>query len=29
LRFFDSQAAPTLRPRLRITYLPRSEFVLP
>jgi hypothetical protein len=29
LRFYSSEAAVTLRPRLRITYLPRSEFALP
>lgn len=30
LRFFNSKAStPSLRPRLRITYLPRSEFALP
>lgn len=29
LRFYSSEAAATLRPRLRITYLPRSEFALP
>ncbi len=29
LRFFSSEAPAALRPRLRITYLPRSEFVLP
>lgn len=30
LRFFSSTAStPSLRPRLRITYLPRSEFALP
>lgn len=29
LRFFSSRAPAALRPRLRITYLPKSEFVLP
>ncbi|MFO0074111.1 MAG: hypothetical protein ACK55A_18775 [Gemmatimonas sp.] len=29
LRFFSRTAAPALRPKLRITYLPKSEFVLP
>lgn len=29
LRFFSSKAESSLRPRLRITYLPRAEFVLP
>lgn len=29
LRFFSAEAAPALRPKLRITYLPKSEFVLP
>jgi len=29
LRFFSSEASPALRPKLRITYLPKSEFVLP
>jgi hypothetical protein len=29
LRFYSSEAPVNLRPRLRITYLPRSEFVLP
>ncbi len=29
LRFFSSEAASSLRPRLRITYLPRSEFAIP
>ncbi len=29
LRFYSSEAPASLRPRLRITYLPRSEFVLP
>ncbi len=29
LQFHDRTAAPALRPRLRITYLPRSEFALP
>ncbi len=29
LRFYSSEAPAALRPRLRITYLPRSEFVLP
>jgi hypothetical protein len=29
LRFFSSEAAVGLRPRLRITYLPKSEFALP
>lgn len=29
LRFYSSEAPVSLRPRLRITYLPRSEFVLP
>lgn len=29
LRFFSSEAAAGLRPRLRITYLPRADFVLP
>lgn len=29
LRFFNSKAPAAVRPRLRITYLPRSEFVLP
>ena len=29
LRFHSSKAAAALRPRLRITYLPRSEFALP
>jgi hypothetical protein len=29
LRFFNSKAAAGLRPKLRITYLPKSEFVLP
>ncbi|MDQ8161779.1 MAG: hypothetical protein P3C10_04250 [Gemmatimonadota bacterium] len=29
LRFYSSKAAASLRPRLRITYLPRSEFALP
>ncbi len=29
LRFFSSEAAASLRPRLRITYLPRSEFAIP
>lgn len=29
LQFFDLTAAPDLRPRLRITYLPRTEFALP
>lgn len=29
LRFHSSEAAPALRPRLRITYLPRTEFALP
>ena len=29
LRFFSSKAPAALRPRLRITYLPRSEFALP
>ncbi len=29
LRFFSSEASPALRPRLRITYLPRSETAIP
>ncbi len=29
LRFFSSKAAASLRPRLRITYQPRSEFAIP
>jgi hypothetical protein len=29
LRFFSSEAPSALRPKLRITYLPRSEFALP
>lgn len=29
LRFFSSEAPANLRPRLRITYLPRTEFALP
>jgi len=29
LRFFSSEAAPALRPRLRITYLPRTESAIP
>ncbi|MCA0375979.1 MAG: hypothetical protein LCH84_09965 [Gemmatimonadetes bacterium] len=29
LRFFSSEAAAGLRPRLRITYLPKSEFAIP
>lgn len=29
LRFFSSEAPAALRPRLRITYLPRTEFALP
>ncbi|WP_411279924.1 hypothetical protein [Gemmatimonas sp.] len=29
LRFYSSKAPAALRPRLRITYLPRSEFALP
>jgi hypothetical protein len=29
LRFFSRTAAPALRPKLRITFLPKSEFVLP
>jgi hypothetical protein len=29
LRFFSSEAPAGLRPRLRITYLPRTEFALP
>jgi hypothetical protein len=29
LRFFSSKAPLSVRPRLRITYLPRSEFALP
>lgn len=29
LRFFSSEAPAGLRPRLRITYLPRAEFALP
>lgn len=29
LRFFNSKAAASLRPRLRITYLPKSEFAIP
>ena len=29
LRFFSSEAAAGLRPRLRITYFPRKEFALP
>lgn len=29
LRFFSSEAAASLRPRLRVTFLPKSEFVLP
>ncbi len=29
LRFFSSEAPAGLRPRLRITYLPKSEFALP
>ncbi len=29
LRFFSSEAAPELRPRLRITYLPRTESSVP
>ncbi|HYW29965.1 MAG TPA: hypothetical protein VE869_00565 [Gemmatimonas sp.] len=29
LRFFSSEAAPGLRPRLRITYLPRTQTALP
>jgi hypothetical protein len=29
LRFFSSEAPAALRPRLRITYLPKSEFALP
>lgn len=29
VRFFSSKAAANLRPRLRITYLPKAEFVLP
>ena len=29
LRFFSRTAAPSLRPKLRITFLPKSEFVLP
>ncbi len=29
LRFYSSEAAASLRPRLRITYLPRTEFALP
>jgi hypothetical protein len=28
-RFFSSEAAPALRPRLRLTYLPRTEAALP
>lgn len=29
LRFFNSKAAAAVRPKLRITYLPRSEYALP
>jgi hypothetical protein len=29
LRFFSSEAVPAVRPKLRITFLPKSEFVLP
>lgn len=29
VRFFDRSASPALRPRLRITYMPRTEFSLP
>jgi hypothetical protein len=29
LRFFSSEASPSLRPRLRLTYLPRSETAIP
>jgi hypothetical protein len=29
LRFFSVEAAPALRPRLRISYIPRTEFALP
>lgn len=29
IRFFDRSAPPSLRPRLRITYMPRTEFSLP
>lgn len=29
LRFFSHEAAPSLRPRLRITYLPRTQVALP
>jgi len=29
VRFFDRSAPPALRPRLRITYMPRTEFSLP
>lgn len=29
LRFFSSEAVPAMRPKLRITFLPKSEFVLP
>ena len=29
LRFYNSKAPAALRPKLRITYLPKSEFVLP
>ncbi|MEO7520580.1 MAG: hypothetical protein ABIW79_02065, partial [Gemmatimonas sp.] len=29
LRFFSREAAPSLRPRLRITYLPRTQVALP
>jgi hypothetical protein len=29
IRFFDRSAPPALRPRLRITYMPRTEFSLP
>lgn len=29
VRFFSSEASPAVRPKLRITYLPKSEFVLP
>lgn len=29
LRFFSTEAAPALRPRLRLSYIPRTEFALP
>lgn len=29
IRFFDRSAPPALRPRMRITYMPRTEFSLP